>query len=134
MDRAAGQHRYAWQGPRLARAPVLAHNSRMSPRGVHDMGGLPAGSIDRTEHDVSHWEMEVDALLVLLANLDPPLVRTDELRRGIESLGEEAYNSLGYYERWIASIAANLVEKGVLTQHEIERRVADIRARTKDET
>ena len=57
------------------------------------------------------------------------LMRVDELRRGIESLGEDAYNTLGYYERWIASITNILVEKGVLTREEIDARVQSIRER-----
>ncbi len=55
-------------------------------------------------------------------------MRVDELRRGIESLGPEAYDRLSYYERWIASIANILVEKGVLTQEEIDARIAKLRA------
>ncbi|MFQ5936734.1 MAG: hypothetical protein ACE5LB_10020, partial [Acidiferrobacterales bacterium] len=35
----------------------------------------------------------------------------------------EAYDKLSYYERWIASITTILVEKGVLTQEEIDARI-----------
>jgi len=90
-----------------------------SGRGVHDMGGLAAGPVVADEHDFAPWEKRVDALLVVLGGLDPPLVRTDELRRGIEQLGEGAYDRLGYYERWIASITGILLEKGVFTTDEL---------------
>jgi hypothetical protein len=36
---------------------------------------------------------------------------------------------LSYYERWIASIAAILVEKDVLGQDEVDARVAVVAAR-----
>jgi len=97
-------------------------------RGVHDLGGLPGGPVDKSEHDYLPWEKSVDAILSLLVN-DKRLMRVDELRRGIESLDADAYNQLSYYQRWIASIAAILVEKSVFTKAELEARIAGIDAR-----
>ena len=99
------------------------------PRWVHDLGGLEAGPIDRREHENDFWEQRVDALMRVLATLDPPLVRTDELRRGIEGLGAEAYGALSYYQLWITSIAQNLLEKNVLTIDELGRKIAEIESR-----
>ena len=96
-------------------------------RRPHDLGGLPGGPVAPTEHDFEPWEKQVDALLVLLG--EKSLVRTDELRRNIESLGEAAYSRYGYYERWIEAIAATLLQRGVLTADEIGRRMAEIEAR-----
>jgi hypothetical protein len=59
-------------------------------------------------------------------------MRVDELRRGIESLAPDAYDRLSYYERWIASIAKVLVEKGVFSQAELDARVAEIAARQRE--
>ncbi len=98
-------------------------------RGIHDMGGLPAGPVDRSEHDYALWEKRVDALLVLLSDRERRLVRVDELRRGIEQLGEAAYEDMTYYERWIASITGNLLEKGVLTSDELGRKMAEVEGR-----
>jgi hypothetical protein len=98
-------------------------------RAHHDMGGLPAGPVDRSEHEAAFWEKRVDAIMMLLSDKRRRLLRVDELRRGIESLGPDAYDKLGYYERWIASIAGILVEKGVLTQQEIDARIAQLRSR-----
>lgn len=98
-------------------------------RDVHDLGGLPGGAIDRAEHEPTFWEQRVDALLVLLADSTRGLMDTAELRRGIESLGPEAYTDLSYYERWAASIATIMVDKGVLTRDEIDHRIEEIRAR-----
>lgn len=98
-------------------------------RGHHDMGGLPAGPVDRGEHDYALWEKRVDALLVLLSDKKRGLIKVDELRRGIEQLGAKAYDEMSYYERWIASITSNLLEKGVISSEELGRRMAEIAER-----
>ena len=97
-------------------------------RSHHDLGGQPAGPIDRGEHETAFWEKRVDAILMLLTHKDRQIMCVDELRRGIESLQPDAYDRLGYYERWIASIAAILVEKGVLTQEEVDKRIVQLRS------
>ena len=103
-------------------------------RGYHDMGGLPAGPVERSEHDYALWEKRV-VVLVLLSDKERDLVRVDELRRGIEQLGSGAYDELSYYERWIASITGVLLDKGVLTSDELGRRMAEVEARAAaDET
>jgi len=91
-------------------------------RGYHDIGGLPLGPIGKDQHDYALWEKRVDAMLVLLSGKG--LITTDELRLGIETLGADAYERLGYYERWIASIARALVNRGVITTDELGRRMA----------
>jgi hypothetical protein len=96
-------------------------------RGYHDLGGLPAGPVARGEHDYALWEKRVDALNVLLANKG--ISGVDERRRAIESLGADAYERMSYYERWIAAIAASMIEKGIITVDELGRRMAEIEAR-----
>ena len=98
-------------------------------RGYHDVGGLAGGPIDRSGHEVTLSEKRVDALMMLLGDRGRRLMRVDELRRAIESLGADAYDTLSYYERWISAIANILVEKGMLTRAEIDRRIAEIEAR-----
>ena len=93
------------------------------------MGGKPGGPIDRSEHAVTLWEQRIDALMTLLADDQRGLIDTAELRRGVESLGADAYHAMSYYERWAASLAAIVVEKGVVTRDELDRRAAEIRAR-----
>lgn len=73
------------------------------PRGVHDLGGLPAGPVAKTEHDYAPWEKRVDALLILLSKKDCRQMTVDELRRNIETLGPDAYDTMTYYERWMHS-------------------------------
>ena len=55
--------------------------------------------------------------------------RTDENRAAIETLGHDAYDTLSYYERWTAALARILIDKGVLTQDEIDAKLAQLRAR-----
>src|SRR6476620_326846 len=88
----------------------------------HDMGGLPAGPVERHEHEPAGWEKKVDAILRLL--LAKQVMELDELRRGIEELGPGAYDELSYFERWIASISNVLLEKGVLQVYELGVAVA----------
>jgi hypothetical protein len=98
-------------------------------RAYHDMGGLDAGPVDRSEHDYAHWEKEVDALRALLADRKRRLMTVDELRRGIESLPPEDYDRLSYYGRWIRSIVGILTEKGVLDPAEIAAKQAELAAK-----
>jgi hypothetical protein len=93
----------------------------------HDMGGEPAGPVVPEEHDYAAWEKRVDAILRLLTQRQ--VIAVDELRRGIEELGPGAYDELSYYQRWIASVGNNLLEKGVITVDELGRKLAEAEAR-----
>jgi Nitrile hydratase beta subunit len=93
----------------------------------HDMGGEPAGPVVPEEHDYAAWEKRVDAILRLLTHRQ--VITVDELRRGIEELGPGAYDEISYYQRWIASVGNNLLEKGVITVDELGRKLAEVEAR-----
>ena len=99
----------------------------------HDMGGEAAGPVDRADHDHAPWEKRVDALLRLLADRERRIMTVDELRRGIEGLGPGAYDQMSYYQRWMASIGENLLEKGVITVDELGRKMAEVEARWRAE-
>ena len=96
-------------------------------RGSHDLGGLPAGPVDTAPHEMTFWEKQIDAMNMLLAQKG--LRRTDENRRYVEMLGKDAYERLSYYERWTAALARQLIDKGVITQDEINAKVDEIRAK-----
>jgi hypothetical protein len=96
-------------------------------RGPHDVGGLPAGPIDPEAHSLTFWEKQIDAIRSVIGA--KKIVTTDENRRYIEALGHDAYDRLTYYERWTAALSRQMVDKGVLTQDEIDARVAEIRTR-----
>jgi Nitrile hydratase beta subunit len=99
-------------------------------RSHHDMGGLPADRIEATEHDYALWEKRVDALMVLLSAAGRMTV--DELRKNIESISPDAYDSMSYYERWIHSISQTLIQRGVITIDELGRKMAQVEVRHKD--
>ena len=88
------------------------------------MGGLPAGRVERDEHAYDQWEQRVDALMMLLSRKDRQLLRVDELRRNIESLGADAYDRMGYYERWMHAIVQTLIQRGVISIDELGRTMA----------
>ena len=94
---------------------------------THDLGGSPAGPIDRKGHEVEDWERLADAITVALDAKG--LKTTDEHRRAQEALPPEQYQSLGYYERWVAATEQLLVEKDILTREEIDKRAAEISRR-----
>jgi hypothetical protein len=93
-------------------------------RRVHDRGGWPdAGPIDRAEHAYSMWEKRTDAIRGVLGAKG--IIRTDELRRAIESIDPAQYERLSYYERWITGVEALLIEKGFLTREGIDRKMEE---------
>ena len=102
------------------------------PNGPHDVGGLPAGPVDRSEHDTAHWEWQVDAM-IRLALQKGLLSDFAELRDGIERLTPEDYENLSYYERWAKSLGWVLVDKGVVSEAELAERAEAIRARQESE-
>ena len=95
------------------------------------MGGLPAGRVEPVEHDYAEWERRVDALLVLLSGIrgGRKLMTVDELRKNIEALPPDAYDRMGYYERWVTSITQVMIQRGVITSDELGRKMAEIEKR-----
>ncbi len=90
---------------------------------VHDRGGWPTEEpINQSERELMDWERRMDALHQVLGQKG--LRSTDEMRRAIESLAPDAYESMSYYERWTAALEILLVEKGVLTPSEIDAQVS----------
>ena len=97
-------------------------------KAYHDVGGDDFGPVPIIDGEYQLWEKRVDAMMRLLSSPDVALMRVDELRRGIETLGEAAYNAEPYYGKWARSLAKLMVEKGVLTQDELDARIAALRA------
>lgn len=95
------------------------------PRGPHDIGGEPAGAIDTTDHGMKFWEKQANALRGALTLAG--VVKTDELRRAAESLPE--YGRLAYFEITTMALRTLLLEKGLVTEAQLERRMAEIRKR-----
>ena len=92
---------------------------------VHDRGGWPTDEpIDQSDQKLMDWERRVDAMRGVLGGKG--YVGVDELRRAIEGLGKEHYESLSYYERWAAAVETLLIEKDMLTAEEIDRKAAQL--------
>jgi nitrile hydratase len=97
-------------------------------RGHHDIGGLPgAGAINQAQHELSDWEILADAINQALGARG--VKRTDEMRRAREEMDSAAYRDMNYYERWIASMEAILIEKNILTKEEIDKKVAQFESK-----
>jgi hypothetical protein len=93
----------------------------------HDMGGADAGPVCQDDHDFALWEKRVDALMVLCGGKG--FFTVDGLRRALEDMGEEAFDSMSYYERWIAAINQNLLESGAYSIEELGTRMDDVARR-----
>jgi nitrile hydratase subunit beta len=103
-------------GPELSRARA------------HDLGGQPAGPVDRTEHEAEPWQNLATALMYLLRD-HCCLAKTDEMRRAIEDMKPEDYRRLGYFDKWAVGLSTLVVEKGLMRREEIARRASDISTR-----
>ena len=53
-------------------------------------------------------------------NLLQGIMTVDELRRGIETIIPEQYESMLYHEKWIHSLETLLTEKGLITRKELD--------------
>jgi hypothetical protein len=93
----------------------------------HDMGGKDAGEIALGQHDYALWEKRVDALLRLTSSKG--YFTVDGLRRVLEDMPEDSFETMTYYERWIASITRNMVEAGAFTIDELNARMDEVAAR-----
>jgi hypothetical protein len=96
-------------------------------RSHHDMGGLPAGPVERNEHDYAAWERRVDAMSVVL--LTKKRVTVDERRRAIETLAPQDYDALSYYERWVIALGQTLIQRGLITTNELKDKMLEVQRR-----
>ena len=92
-----------------------------------EYGGLPAGPIDRVEHELAPWEKRCHALADVLDF--HKIINTEEKRRGVEALGSEMVGKLTYYERWIVAFANILFQKSILTPDELAQRMEEVSAK-----
>jgi hypothetical protein len=97
-----------------------------SNRSAADIGGEDAGPVDTADHGMKFWERQANALRSVVQQ--NRIASTDELRRAAEDLGDR-YAKLEYFERTTLALRALLIEKGLVTEPELEARMAEIRAR-----
>lgn len=87
---------------------------------THDIGGASrfrCTPVERDEAPPDDFGKRVDALRQILAQ--KKMMTVDELRRGIESIPEDEYFNLTYYERWLTSITTLMIEKGVIAPEDV---------------
>jgi nitrile hydratase len=96
--------------------------------GMHDLGGKQG--FGRVRHaldaQVFHapWERRVNALYSLAVRLG--IFNMDEYRHAIERMEPRHYLTASYYERSLTSLATLCVEKGIVTQEELNRRAEGV--------
>ncbi|GIT92508.1 hypothetical protein JANAI62_29660 [Jannaschia pagri] len=106
----------------------MADSDYLGPgRRWHDMGGDLAGPVPTADHDFALWEKRVDAL-VILSGLKG-VFTVDGLRRVLEDMGPEAFETMTYYERWVAALNQNHLEQGTYTVAELATKMAEVQAR-----
>src|SRR3954454_18902656 len=97
--------------------------------GAHDMGGMHGfGPVVREENEpVFHADWERTVFAMNRAIRARGLINIDESRHGIERMPPAEYLAASYYERWLSSLERVLVEKGIVSQDELESRAALLR-------
>lgn len=93
---------------------------------IHDLGGMHGlGPIEREANEpVFHEEWERRMFGVMIACFAGGAYNVDEFRHGIERMNPADYLSTSYYEHWLHTVEANLIEKGVITRKELDDRIA----------
>jgi nitrile hydratase len=92
--------------------------------GMHDLGGKQGfGKIRYTLNaSTFHAEWEVRANSLYAFAVRQGIFNMDEYRHAIERMEPRHYVSASYYERSLTGMATLCVEKGLVTQAELERR------------
>jgi len=97
--------------------------------GIHDLGGMhgmgpiaPPAVEPVFKFD---WERTVFSLFAPAAVAAD--FNVDEFRHAIEQMDPVHYLESSYYEHWLASFETLMVEKGVLTQEELDTRYAELK-------
>ena len=98
----------------------------------NDIGGLPAGKVQITEHELLPWEKRCHALADVLDF--HKIINTEEKRRGVEALGSEMVGKLSYYERWIVAFGNIAFQKGILTPADLAVKMDEVQKRWRDQS
>jgi nitrile hydratase subunit beta len=92
--------------------------------GMHDMGGRQGFGRIRFQPNAgafhAGWEVRANSLYAFAVRRG--IFNMDEYRHAIERMEPRHYLAASYYERSLTSLATLLVEKGVVSHDELERR------------
>ena len=90
-----------------------------------DIGGDDAGAIDTADHGMKFWEKQANGLRSVLGR--KRMITVDELRRAAEDLPD--YSQLEYFQRTTGALRTVLVERGLISEQELQAKMAEIRKR-----
>lgn len=95
--------------------------------GVHDLGGMHGlGRVEvESDEPVFHSPWEKLVFGTMLSTMGRGLYNLDEFRHGIELMRPAHYLESPYYEHWLESVEGKLVEKGVISQDELDARARE---------
>ena len=96
-------------------------------KGGHDLGGKRGLGPINPEQDepVFHHEWEKRAFAITLASGFLGQWNIDMSRHARERMDPDHYLNSSYYEKWAYGLQILLVEKGILTEQEINERMAE---------
>jgi hypothetical protein len=92
-------------------------------RRYHDIGGLPAARLVATDEPWLFWEKQAEAIRSLLGESARRLASLDEIRHSFETMGEDLYRQLTFYERRLEALVLILERKGILSRSELETKI-----------
>jgi len=92
--------------------------------GIHDLGGMSGFGPVAIEPNEPKFHEPWEARAFALNNLGIRLgtYNVHEYRHAVERMDPAHYLAATYYERWLTGVATLFVEKGVVTQAELEAR------------
>jgi nitrile hydratase subunit beta len=88
---------------------------------INDVGGMqgfPPVARELNEPPF-HADWEAHVFAINRALIGQGVYNLDEFRDAIERMPAQDYLAASYYERWLHAISTLLVEKGVLSPHEV---------------
>jgi nitrile hydratase subunit alpha len=112
----------------LARALRASSQRFVGVGGTHDVGGseeLQSMAVNVNDVDTCSalWQVRVHATMLLLARAK--LMNVHELRAGVESLSALEQQRVCYYGKWVLSIRASMLRRGVISARDLNRFVGD---------
>ncbi len=96
--------------------------------GIHDLGGMHGHGPINPEPDepVFHAEWERRIFALGMAISVGRHYNMDEFRHAIERIDPAHYLESSYYEHWLCAMEALLIEKGVLSQAELDAKIGQL--------
>jgi nitrile hydratase len=97
--------------------------------GVHDLGGTHGHGPINPEKDepVFHADWEKRIFALFFGTFAGGMLNVDEFRYAIERMTPAEYLSSSYYEHWLHTYETILTEKGIITQAELDKKIAELK-------